>query len=180
MKEDGFYIATRVINPILMKLRSLIVSTYGSRALDKPVFRLSHHDLAVYYELEKLRDELAMNRITRDDYVRELNEMLRKYPYVSLQVLQTLDELHTALTGKSLAQFISQQAKPHLIPKLTQTAQGEDRENVNVSVRAETVKVVSSSAGAGSRRHCPRCRDEAYFLASLRKFYCFNCKAYIE
>lgn len=112
MGDDGFYTATRIVNPILMRLRSIIARTYGLRVLDDPNNHLHLHDVAIYANLEMLRDKLASNLISKEDYANEICKLLEKYDNISSQVYEILSELYTALTGKNLPQLMRKEAKP--------------------------------------------------------------------
>ncbi|MEM1697924.1 MAG: hypothetical protein QXG48_04650 [Thermofilaceae archaeon] len=104
MSKSGFYMATRVVNPLLVKLRKLLIDAYGPEVLDSPHAFLVHHDVAIYLELEKLRDALAVDRINKEEFVRGMLASIEKFTNVSPWVREILNELHTALTGHALPQ----------------------------------------------------------------------------
>lgn len=180
MGEDGFYIATRKVNPILIELRAWIASAYGLRALDNPKLYSSHQDVAAYGELERLRDDLAVGRISKDDFVGRLRELLLKYPNVSPRVYQILDELYVTLTGQSLDSYVKEQVRPGVTTTTSQTVQMTNRGAVAAPIHIRVLNAPGSYVDTVSKRRCSRCGKEPCYLRYIGKHYCFNCKTYVD
>jgi len=160
VQEDGFYVATRIVNPILVKYRHFIAETYGLGALIRPREYLHISDVALHARLEELRDELALGRITRDHYAREIVKLLAKYPHASQRAIEIVSELYEALTG----------GRP-LSPGASELS----------AVNPPPLRELPSQTPAGPQgvAVCPSCGREATLLRTLGRYYCFNCKRYV-
>jgi len=166
MEEDGFYVATRVVNPALVQYRHFIIEAYGLKAVSRPTEYSHLSDVAMYIRLEDLRDKLALGQLSRQQFAGEVLALLQKNPDASREAVQILAELYKALTGEN----------PPLIPKpgerpadLTEKLISVGKVNVGVSGRSVGVQRVT----------CPSCGGEATFLRTLNRYYCFNCKRYV-
>ncbi|MEM3942984.1 MAG: hypothetical protein QXJ59_02765 [Thermofilaceae archaeon] len=101
MCADGFYVATRVVNPVLVKYRSFIIRAYGLRAIDKPHEYIHLSDVSLYVELERLRDSLARNEIVEEVFAERMLKLAAEHANLSSEVLRLLSELYQQLTGRS-------------------------------------------------------------------------------
>lgn len=144
MEQDGFYLATRIVNPILLKYRSFLVEKYGADVLDLKPWYLHYYDVNLYVQIEKLRDALALNEINKEEFAEKVLTLTRQQRVLSPAVLQIISELYEALTGQSTS-FLQQpeetvEHKPELKPIVVQ----------------ENVPTMSE----GLRGKCPRCNIE--------------------
>jgi len=101
MEEDGFYVATRVVNPALVQYRHFIIEAYGLKAVSRPTEYSHLSDVAMYIRLEDLRDKLARGQLSRQQFAGEVLALLQKHPDASREAVQILAELYKALTGES-------------------------------------------------------------------------------
>lgn len=99
---DSHYYVTRVVNPVLMKYSSYIASKYGSRAVTRPRDYVHFSDVALYAELERLRDSLARNEITVESFAEKLGELALRYVDLSPEALEVLRLLYERFTGRAL------------------------------------------------------------------------------
>ncbi|MEM2617125.1 MAG: transglutaminase-like domain-containing protein [Thermofilaceae archaeon] len=144
MEQDGFYLATRIVNPILLKYRSFLVEKYGADVLDLKPWYLHYYDVNLYVQIEKLRDALALNEINKEEFAEKVLTLTRQQRVLSPAVLQIISELYETLTGQSTS-FLQQpeetvEHKPELKPIVVQ----------------ENVPTMSE----GLRGKCPRCNIE--------------------
>lgn len=111
MEEDGFYTATRIVNPLLVKYRQAIREIYGRKALKKPHDYTYHDDIAIYLQIEELRDQLVLNKITKQNFAKKLENLTQKHPETTPKIYEIINEIHKALTGQPIPT-----PEPHALP----------------------------------------------------------------
>ncbi|MEM3944609.1 MAG: transglutaminase-like domain-containing protein [Thermofilaceae archaeon] len=101
MEEDGFTLATRVVDPFLTKYRSYLIGKYGADILDLKTWYLLRDDVYLYVQIEKLQVELAFGRISKKEFTDSLLALMKQQHDLPPEVVQIIRDLYKALAGQS-------------------------------------------------------------------------------
>ncbi|UNQ73585.1 hypothetical protein [Infirmifilum sp. NZ] len=162
--KDGFYVATRIINPILLKFRQFISKKYGLQVLKNP-HKYSHvADVEIWLSIERLRDDLAFDKIRTEEFTNSILRIIASHKSLSPQVYAIVDEIFYAMQGCHIHQLT--------------------KESPTLLISSEVEKSLSNELQATEWGVCPICSKNGDVAEKplMKCRYCgeLYCKDHIE